>query len=282
MKPDSLVIGASKCGSTTLSSLISYHPDIYMVPHEVQFFADDNIYDRGFSWYENLFASGMGHQRLGENSNKYTMKEVYPKAIDRILEYFDVPSLKLVYIVRHPLEMMESFWIEKRSHGGESVHYDFNVAVKEDRDYLLHVANYWQQLSIYFQHFKTEQIHIVFLNELKANRSQVMADCYRFLGVDPEVAKSLPTTHLNQSQGKTVTSPIKSRLRRHLPGYKSLVSLVPNSHRRRLTSYFFKGGINSRPKWNPQIRNWAIQELSEDTQKFLDYCGKPVDYWEMT
>lgn len=39
---------------------------------------------------------------------------------------------------RRPLrEGVESHWIEKRSHGGDEVHDDFNRAVFENRDRLL-------------------------------------------------------------------------------------------------------------------------------------------------
>ena len=49
MKPNYLVIGAAKCGSTTISELLGLHPDIYMVPDEVEFFASDKIYENGIA-----------------------------------------------------------------------------------------------------------------------------------------------------------------------------------------------------------------------------------------
>ncbi|MEO1431668.1 MAG: sulfotransferase domain-containing protein [Cyanobacteria bacterium J06633_8] len=278
MKPNYLVIGAAKCGSTTISSLLSFHPDIYMVPDEVAFFADDEIYAQGIEWYEGLFSSAGNVQCIGENSNHYTMKEYFPLALNRLLAHIKPDNLKLIYIVRNPIEMIESFWIELRSHGGEDVHYDFNVAVKKNRNRLVDVANYWHQIGLYREYFADNQIHIIFLEDLKANQSQVMRECYAFLGVDPEVALALPERKLNPSATKTVTSPTKSRLR-NLKGYKTAVSLLPMSARKFLTKHLFMKKLNSRPQWNAEIKAWATEELGQDTRCFLEYCGKPTDFW---
>ncbi|MDY6896691.1 MAG: sulfotransferase domain-containing protein [Cyanobacteriota bacterium] len=278
MKPNFLVIGAAKCGSTTISSLLNSHPDIYLVPDEVAFFAEDEIYAQGIEWYEGLFSSAGNAQCIGERSNHYTMKERYPLALNRLLTHMKPDDLKLIYIVRNPIEMIESYWIEVRSHGSEEVHYDFNVAVRKNRNRLINVANYWRQIGLYREYFADEQIHIVFLEDLKANQSQVIRDCYVFLGVDPEVALALAETKLNPSATKSLTSPTKSRLR-NLKGYKAAVSLLPMSARKFLTKHLFMKKLNSRPQWNAEVKAWVTQELAQDTRCFLEYCGKPTDFW---
>ena len=278
MKPNFLVIGAAKCGSTTISSLLNSHPDIYLVPDEVAFFAEDEIYAQGIEWYEALFSSAGNAQCIGERSNHYTMKEYFPLALNRLLTHMKPVNLKLIYIVRNPIEMIESFWIEIRSHGGEEVHYDFNVAVRENRNLLVDVANYWCQIELYREHFADDQIHIVFLEDLKANQPQVMRECYDFLGIDPEVALALPDTKLNPSATKSVTNSTKSRLR-NLKGYKTAVSLLPIPARKFLTKHLFMKKLNSRPQWNAEVKAWVTQELAQDTRCFLEYCGKPTDFW---
>lgn len=278
MKPNFLIIGAAKCGSTTISSLLKSHPDIYLVPDEVGFFAKDEIYAQGIEWYEALFSSAGNAQCIGENSNHYTMKEVFPLALSRLLAHMKPDNLKLIYIVRNPIEMIESLWIEIRSHGGEELHYDFNVAVRKNRNLLCDVANYWCQIGLYREYFADDQIHIIFLEDLKANQTQVMRECYAFLGIDPEVALDLPDTKLNPSAIKSVTSPTKSRLR-NLKGYKAAVPLLPMSARKFLTKHLFMTKLNSRPQWDAEVKAWVTQELAQDTRCFLEYCGKPTDFW---
>ena len=60
-KPSFLVIGAAKCGTTTLCSLLSRHPDVFVHPEkELNFFCFDELYDRGFAWYASLFEAAAG------------------------------------------------------------------------------------------------------------------------------------------------------------------------------------------------------------------------------
>lgn len=281
MKPNYLVIGAAKCGSTTLSRLLGWHPDIYIAPREIAFFARDERYAEGFSWYENFFASAKGEKRVGEHSNHYTMKDVYPNALERLVDYVNPSSLQLIYIVRHPLELIESFWVEMRSHGSEHIHYDFNVAVKENRNWLLDVANYWQQLSPYRKLFSDEQILVLFLEDLKSHQAEVMAKCYEFLDVDPSVAEDLPNTRLNPSDGKRILSPTKSKLRQ-IKGSRAAAALIPKPAKQFLINRFFMSKMDARPQWHPEVRRWAIQELAEDTHRFLQYSGKPSDWWPLS
>lgn len=250
-----------------------------MVPHEVGFFAKDDLYAKGTDWYESLFSPAQEAKCMGENSNYYTMKELYPLACSRLIDYIQPSKFKLIYIVRDPLEMIQSFWIEKRSHGGEEVHYDFNVAVKKNTEWLLNVANYWQQLAIYRQHFLDEQILIVFLEDLKADQTRVMQACYSFLGVNSDFASELSATRLNASQDKKLVSPLKSRLRQ-LQGYKALVHLLPQSAKSFLDNQLFRKPVTTRPEWDKAIKAWVVGQLHNDIHEFLKYCDKPAEFWE--
>lgn len=281
MKLDFIVIGAAKCGSSTISKLLGMHPDIFIAPYEVAFFAKDEEYAKGFAWYESLFPPEGQVSCVGEHSNHYTMKDRYPDALDRILNYVDCSSTKLIYIVRHPLEMLESFWIQMRSHDGEEVHYDFNVAVKENTDRLLDPARYWKQLQAYRAHFSDEHIHLIFLKDLKADQVGTLKRCYEFLGVNPDVANEIGAVRLNPSAGKKITSPMKSKLRSFW-GYKEAVSLLPATWRQSLTEQFLMLKVDARPAWDAEVKNWAIQDLSDGTKCFLEYAHKPADWWELT
>lgn len=281
MQPNYIVMGAAKCGSTTLSALLGAHPEVYMVPHEVHFFSKDEIYDKGMEWYESLFPKSKQFKCVGENSNTYTMAKRFPNTLGRLLRYHANPSqLKLIYIVRNPLAMLESFWIEKRSHGGEAVHYDFNIAIKNNTDQLLDVAKYWQQLKPYIETFSSKQIHVVFLEDLKTEQHQTITNCYRFLGLDLDIKLDLNNIQLNSYKDKRVTRPLKSKLRA-IKGYEQIVSLLPKPIKHILNERLLSEQINSRPQWHPETRDWVLDKIHEDTIKFLTFSGKPSDFWKL-
>jgi hypothetical protein len=33
--------------------------------------------------------------------------------------------------------------------------------------------------------------------------------------------------------------------------------------------------------WNPTDRQWVIEQLGNDTRQFLEWCGRPADYWRL-
>ena len=82
MKPNFLVIGAMKCGTTSLCSLLGQHPDIFMSnPKETYFFSNDEVYQRGSSWYESIFLGSENKIAIGEGSTNYSKKYIFPKEI---------------------------------------------------------------------------------------------------------------------------------------------------------------------------------------------------------
>ena len=50
--PDFLIIGAMKCGTTTLQAQLALQEGVFMTtPKEPNFFSDDDVYARGLDWY---------------------------------------------------------------------------------------------------------------------------------------------------------------------------------------------------------------------------------------
>lgn len=274
-----MLIGASKCASSSICTLLGSHPDVFMVKcKETAFFAVDDIFQRGIDWYESLYAEAGDKKMRGEGSNRYTMKEVFPHAVERISTYN--PDLKLIYCVRHPIPRIESYWMEIRSHGGEDVHFDFNKAVRLNRDWLVDSTNYWQQLDSYRKHFPDDRIHIIFYEDFKKNPAEVMHKCFVFLGVDPDFVLADPSLHIGDFSNKTVPRQSLSKLREYAL-FRALRKLVPSGLRDSLKKNFLFKKVEGRPEWQPETREWVADILEQDTARLLEFCGKPRDFWRL-
>ena len=278
MKPNYLFIGASKCATTTLCYLLGQHPDVFMVSPEIHFFAKDEIYAQGFDWYESLFEEAGDVTVRGQSSNLYTMKEIFPEVVSRIIAY--APDIKLIYSVRHPLDRIESYWLERRSHGGEGVHYDFNQAVRLNRDWLVDSSNYWKQINAYRPHVSDDRILIVFYEDFKVNPNVVMRRCFEFLDVDPDISTKESNLHLNPSSGKKIPTNFLSCLRSY-PLFRTGVKLIPKSLREPIKRQAFFKKIQEKPQWSPETRDWVVDMLEADTYRLLEYCGKPKEFWRL-
>ena len=276
MKQDFMLIGASKCATSTISSLLNQHPDIYMVRDETQFFCNDAVFAKGLDWYEQQFADARPDQVLGDRNNLYTMQEVFPNTISRIYQYN--PRLKFIYCVRNPIERIESYWIQIRSHGGEKLHHDFNQSVRVNRDWLVDASNYWKQINLYRSYFPDEQIHIVFFEDYKLNPAATIESCFEFIGVNPGFELSTPHLHLNPSKGKKVPSKLLSTLRSY-DWFRYAAKAVPQAFRKKLKRQLLFQKMQGKPDWGATEFQWVKDNLQGDIERFLEFYGKRIDYW---
>ena len=109
MKPSFFIIGAPKCGTTTLYSWLKSHPDIFMPGGKEPHFFAQNLSDRycrirHHDDYMALFDSARNDQCCGEASVLYSM---HPQAIEAILEWS--PVAKFIFMLRNPVDMAPSY-----------------------------------------------------------------------------------------------------------------------------------------------------------------------------
>lgn len=124
-KPNFFIIGAPKCGTTSLASWLAEHPQIFMSPvKEPHFFNVDGMQSvRTLPEYEALFAEATHeHLAIGEASTHYLYSEA---AIRNILEYS--PNAKFLVSIRNPFEMAQALYAERVYQGMEPVR-DFETA----------------------------------------------------------------------------------------------------------------------------------------------------------
>jgi hypothetical protein len=117
--PNLVVIGAMKCGTTSLHAYLDAHPQIAMSrPKELNFFfgpdegADWSAgnWHRGRDWYAAHFDAGAAVR--GEASPGYTSPD-HPEVAARMAEL--VPGARLVYAVRDPIDRaLSQYWHHRR------------------------------------------------------------------------------------------------------------------------------------------------------------------------
>jgi len=102
--PNFFIIGASKCGTTSLSAWLAEHPNIYMSPvKEPWVFSRDICYGSIKTWEANLslFQRASPNQaRRGETSVFYLFSQTAIPDIERELSGADY-----IVMLRNPVEM---------------------------------------------------------------------------------------------------------------------------------------------------------------------------------
>ncbi|MCS3824348.1 hypothetical protein GGP92_003070 [Salinibacter ruber] len=153
---------------------------------------------------------------------------------------------------------------------------DFNDDVRNN-DGLVGTANYWQTLQCYRNEFSEDQIKIVFLEQLKANPDRTLAECCQFLGIAPDASFDDPDEARNTSASKGLATTF-GRIVRSIPGYQALAAGAP-SFLKTLVRPLIKDSFTEKPDWTPAVKETVISRLEEDTNRFLNYAGRPHDYW---
>jgi hypothetical protein len=273
--PTFLVIGAMKCGTTSLYDLLAEHPEIGMSAiKEPAFFCSEDFYARGWPWYESLFAHADGRKAIGEASTSYTKKYSYPGAAERIARR--LPDVRLIYVVRHPLERIESQWMHGVHAGWHPA--SFSRALEDPA--LVDPSRYWSQIEAYRQFFPDERILVLFFDDFKVDPRAFMARVYAFLGVDASFRPRGVAEPRNVSAAIESERPLLNVMRQ-APLVRRLASVAPARWRDGIKRRIFTRRITQRPEWPAAQRRKVLWEIADDVRTFLKFYGRPTDFWDL-
>lgn len=192
MLPTFLIIGATKCGTTSLHKYLSQHPQVFMHPQkELRFFTEEGNWHRGLAWYDAQFSEAGHRSVLGESTNDYSRHPLYtdvPKRISHVL-----PDVRLIYIIRHPIERIRSHYRHRLVTGMEWR--SPNKAVQEDPRYIVG-SRYGHQLEQYCSYFHHEQILTIRFEDLISHPQSTLRTVCRFLGVEEDSDIEFPRSNV--------------------------------------------------------------------------------------
>ena len=249
-KPNFLLIGAPKTATTSISVMLSHHPDVLVVRgKEPHFFSENRQYRRGWDWYMSLFSGYNGERAVIDASTSYSRTSAFPYTISRIIKH--VPDAKILYAVRNPLDRMKSAYVEWMSTPSFLFANNSINDIVRKKPNIIQSSRYWQNISAYRKYFPDKRIKIIWFDEYVNNPDAVLADIFEFIGVDPSII--IPYSHLTIASSKSRIKKMK------LSGRTTSIDTT----------------------WNQSTRQWVIEQLGNDTKQFLEWCGKSADHWRI-
>ncbi|MEZ4801896.1 MAG: sulfotransferase [Gelidibacter sp.] len=190
--PDYIIIGAAKCGTTSLCNYLDSHPDIQITqPKELDFFGRDGIESKLNAYCEH-FKEKNG-RLIGEGSVSYMLySELAAKQIKKY-----IPNVKIIAMLRNPADRFYSdFWFninrgvivyKKGMFEGvinDTMQVPYSpVHMMSYRESLISKGNYAYHLKHYYEHFDKDQIKIIFFEDFIKDSTKVLKSVYDFLGV---------------------------------------------------------------------------------------------------
>lgn len=182
--PDFIVIGTAKSGTTTLFHWLSEQPefDLPLVPavKEPHFFVNEDAWGRGLSWYASLFEHVPVDLLTGEASPGYTRPDVAATAARRMATL--VPDVRLVYVLRHPVDRLRSAHRHRLQRAREHLPLDQAVQSLPWHEFLGR-SMYWTCLEPYLEVFEREQICVARFEDLVGHGHPAWTAVLHHLGV---------------------------------------------------------------------------------------------------
>jgi hypothetical protein len=190
--PEFLCIGAMRCGTTSLWEMLGQHERTFLPDRkELHFFDNRNgFYDQGIEAYARYFEPAGPDQVPGETTPCYLFFEEACERIHQVL-----PDARLLVILRDPVARARShYWYSVRM-GYESLSFERALSAEAGRlatcdpdalNRFSYVARgrYVDQLQRFASRFQREQIHVLFLEDLKAQPAEVMRAVFAHLGLE--------------------------------------------------------------------------------------------------
>ena len=197
--PNLLIVGAAKCGTTSLHNYLKQHPDIFMSEHKEPHFlinseiGKDRIHKavNVLGDYENLFKTELVYKYKGESSVMYL---AFPEfSIKNIKKYLD-PNVKIIIMLRNPVERAFAGYLHNiRYNPSENLSFEDAFEKSELRYHqksdmtpdtrYLHVGNYHSQVESFMSVFN-ENVLVIMYDDYVKDIDLCLSNVFNFLAIN--------------------------------------------------------------------------------------------------
>jgi hypothetical protein len=284
--PNFLVIGAPKCGTTSLHSVLGQHPQIFISKVKEPHFFERDLYSNGLEWYqEKYFHDADGYFARGESTPNYlTLSTI---VAPRIKEAFGENDLKFIAIFRDPAKRAYSeYWFRRRRYK-ESVTFEEALqnewqGKRSDWDSLYKGGCYATLLEPFLDRFQRRKFYFILLEDLVNDFNGAMKGITKFLSVSEDF-EFKPVTE-NQSyviKSKKIHSITKNPSDPiHRIG-KILTHLLPREKVLSIKKMIIKNNL-TKEKYPPLEKELELilrEKYHEEIQKLEFIMGRDLSNW---
>src|SRR6056297_810135 len=256
-RPDFLIIGAMKSGTSTLAAQLSEQAGPFVTtPKEPNFFSDDDVHAQGLQWYAALFADAAPGDIKGEASTHYTKLPTYPWTIARAQAVLEAP--RLIYIIRNPVERAVSHFIHEWSQG---VMTDDMTAEFARHPEILDYGRYAMQIRPWIEAYGAEAVHLTSLEAMQADPRGVLSEVAGFIGHVGPVTWVEARARENSSAERAKRFPLHGLLIDSPPAAWLRRTFVPKSLRTRIRE---SRKMHDRPELPDTLRAALEVTFAED------------------
>jgi hypothetical protein len=290
---DFAVIGASKCGTTSLFYYLREHPAIYLPAGKgLPFFTSDEAFGRGWrAVLDEYYVDAPPGALRGTVTPKYMEDPRVPGRIHDLM-----PAIRLVAILRNPIDRAFSQYRQQVRRGKESR--PFADAIREERDparlsvarssphtvraeeRYLATGEYGRILTPFYERFGAASMKVVYTERLETAAEATLQDVLGFLGRPGEFRPAALSKRYHEGGSRERFPGLLSWVRRLQP-LRALWHVLPSRRRREARAWFFTqlNVVAERPERLPDdLRRDLTSFFAPDVEQLQRWTGEAMPW----
>jgi len=272
LPPDFLILGAQKCGTSSLAAALRSHPQVFLpAAKEAHHFG--RVPDRvvGGRSYRRFFDGWEGQPVVGEATPEYL---ALPRAAEQICR--SLPKVRTIVVLRNPVDRAYSAYWQGHRVGWCRSSFAEEVAAELASDHvrpieaayshLLQRGRYAEQLQRYLDlGLDRDRLLVLFMEVLLDDEEAALASVQRFLGIEP-VLTSLP----NANRALRIDLPLVARRTLHRFRRTRLGRAVRNRFSRPFQP----------PPMDSEVRARLVEYYRPHNARLAELLGRELPHWD--
>jgi hypothetical protein len=265
--PTFFVIGASKCGTTSLHQYLAAHPEIAMSKNkEPLCFVYE--WEKRIHRYRDLFPDNAAAVR-GESSTGYSAYPWQPEVPDRIRA--TVPDARIVYVVRDPIPRTVSHYAQNVWDSVPVRPFDELVSDPDDpMNMPVWASRYATQIERWLERFPEERILVLDQRDLLQERAATLRRIFTFLEVDAEFTSpqwyerhNVARDHRVPNELARLLGPVARLMGRTPKVWRLVTRPIPT------------------PEPTPEQLERLVAILRPEAERLHTLTGLPIEHWSL-
>ncbi len=298
--PNFFIVGAAKCGTTSLAAYLKQHPEVFFSAHkEPNYFAYPGctpcyggpasetvikamLHDRtitDFDVYQASYNGSQGAKAIGDASVRYLFLEQAAKNIHKT-----TPKARFIIVLRDPVARLFSHYRMNCEFHLEPLALMEAVAAEEERhaqgwgwDWrYVGIGRYASQVKRYYDLFGRDAVKVVLYDDYAAKPLKVFSEICTHIGVDPGFTPDM------SARQKVAYAPRLAAVDRWLQwpsnSRAKIEAITPASLTRRVKRFVRKINATEPPKFNPELRAPLFAKFKDDIGELQDVLGRKVPW----
>jgi hypothetical protein len=298
VKPNFLIAGMAKCGTSSLAQYLQQHPDVFITKHkEPRYFSSqcmqfpmggpkdkevESWYVKDWNQYLKMFESAKG-EAIGEASADTLY--FHSCTIPLIKEKLGNP--KIIIILRDPVKRAFSAYQhlirDKRETGSfEEALQKEPERIRDNYELIYHykkVSQYYEPVKAFLDNFT--DVKVIFNEDLQNDTANCLKEIFQFLDVNPEqeIEYDLRFNVSGKPKNRVLHESLQSetKIRKMVRPFVRLI--FPTEEKRIRMVTWLSGKNMNRLQLHEETAKELYKFFQEDMDKLKDLLGKDLKQW---